>query len=451
MKIEVHLQGGIRRVIDITPGATKGATIGVDVYNVDGTLFVPSTGGSGGQVSISSWELILNIPPNVVALANTATTGIYVVTGSGTSATRSIVAGDGMSIADGNGVVGNPTVSHADTSSVSNVTATYTGAVVPDVIGFTFDQFGHVTGHTFSGRLLDHNMLNDIQGGSIGQSYHFTAAQHAGLLPWSGLDPSDYALITQTITNGDAAHAPSGDAVFDALALKANIPAGYIDGLPMQWVSGTALTVGSGSAYIEATGNIVQVPTAIAKAGLALAVASWYHVYLYLNAGVPDIEISTTAPVVYSGTARSKTGDSSRRYVGSFKTLASTDIIKFTHNPGTGEIAYLGNINAGPLSVVAGGSATVATTVSCAASVPITGRVAKLLANNNATGQIAYVSNSEALNALSTANWLAFIPSAGVVYANFQLDSSQAFNYLYDAAPVGGTLFVRVVGYTYGR
>ena len=31
------------------------------------------------------------------------------------------------------------------------------------------------------------------------------------------------AVIASTITNGDTTHAPSGDAVFDALSLKANI------------------------------------------------------------------------------------------------------------------------------------------------------------------------------------------------------------------------------------
>ena len=68
MKIEVHLQGGLRKIIDITPGATVGATIGKNVFNADGTLFVPAQTGNTSQLSITSWELILNIPPNVTAL-----------------------------------------------------------------------------------------------------------------------------------------------------------------------------------------------------------------------------------------------------------------------------------------------------------------------------------------------------------------------------------------------
>ncbi len=115
MKIEVHLQGGLRKIIDITPGATVGATIGTNVYNSDGTLFVPSTGGGSQPVAVTSWELILNIPPNVVALAETTTTGLYVVTGAGTSVTRTIAAVSGQTtVSNGSGVSGNPTVGLAD-------------------------------------------------------------------------------------------------------------------------------------------------------------------------------------------------------------------------------------------------------------------------------------------------------------------------------------------------
>lgn len=115
MKIEVHLQGGLRKIIDITPGATVGATIGRNVFNADGTLYVPPSSGDSPKLSITSWELILNIPPNVNALANTATTGLYVVTGLGTSATREIESVSGeTTVTNGDGVSGNPAVGLAD-------------------------------------------------------------------------------------------------------------------------------------------------------------------------------------------------------------------------------------------------------------------------------------------------------------------------------------------------
>lgn len=116
MKIEVHPQGGTRRVIEIEAGATKGATVGVNIWNQDGSLFVPTavppeTGGA----PITYWRLILEIPPNVVALAETATTGLYVITGAGTSETRSIQAAPGeTTVSNGDGVAGNPTIGLAD-------------------------------------------------------------------------------------------------------------------------------------------------------------------------------------------------------------------------------------------------------------------------------------------------------------------------------------------------
>lgn len=116
MKIEVHKQGGTRLVVEMEPGATNGATIGRNVWNADGTLFdpAPSTPGQPGQPPITYWPLILEIPPNVTALAETGTTGIYVVTGPGSSVTRQITVGPGLAITNPSGVAGNPHITRTD-------------------------------------------------------------------------------------------------------------------------------------------------------------------------------------------------------------------------------------------------------------------------------------------------------------------------------------------------
>ena len=92
MKIEVHKQGGTRKVIDIEAGATKGATVGVNVWNQDGTLFVPASGGTptpgGGYVTY--WRFILEIPANIVALAALTGTGIVRRTGDSTFDTAAV-------------------------------------------------------------------------------------------------------------------------------------------------------------------------------------------------------------------------------------------------------------------------------------------------------------------------------------------------------------------------
>ena len=53
---------------------------------------------------------------NLTALAETGSNGLYVKTGSGTSATRSIDAGAGISVANGDGIGGNPTVAISNTA-----------------------------------------------------------------------------------------------------------------------------------------------------------------------------------------------------------------------------------------------------------------------------------------------------------------------------------------------
>jgi hypothetical protein len=151
------------------------------------------------------------------AVESLTTTGLAVRTGDNTWTTRGILPGPGIDVTFSNGVAGDPTIAHANTSSVTDITATFTGGTVPDQISLTFDTFGHVLTRNITGRTLDHNDTGALQGGNATERYHFTAAEHAGLLPWASEAPGDYALITQTITDGDTTHAPSGDAVFDAL------------------------------------------------------------------------------------------------------------------------------------------------------------------------------------------------------------------------------------------
>lgn len=138
MKIEVHLQGGLRKIIDIEPRATWGATIGTNVFNADGTLFVPTTGGGGQSVAVTSWEMILNIPPNVAALATFSGTGLYTITGPGASIGRAVAGTAGrIGVTNGDGVAGNPTV------DLVPVTDTGVGAAL---VKITVDGWGRTIG-----------------------------------------------------------------------------------------------------------------------------------------------------------------------------------------------------------------------------------------------------------------------------------------------------------------
>ncbi|ALN79515.1 hypothetical protein [Lysobacter antibioticus] len=158
---------------------------------------------------------------------------------------------------------------------------------------------------------------------------------------------------------------------------------GYIDGLRLLYVSANAVTADSGSAYIQGLARRVDVSTAIAKSSLSLSASTWYHVYLFESAGVADIEIVTTAPAAaYNGTARSKTGDTSRRYLGSVRTDGSGNILAFTHYGN--RIAYDAG-GSGTLRPLANGNATSDTAVSLASYVPVTTTVATLLLSTNSS------------------------------------------------------------------
>lgn len=233
-----------------------------------------------------------------------------------------------------------------------------------------------------------------------------------------------------------------------------SIPKDYISGFRVEWLSSNSLMVGTGAAYVPSIDRILTFASSITKSSISLTSDSWFHIYIFNNSGTPDFEVVSTVPSSeYFGTARTKSGDNSRRYIGSVRTIAAASIAKFSHNPEIGQITYLEDINSSPFRVVSGGAAIVATSVSCSDAVPVTSRLAKFLANNNATGagQFVYMSNSDSVNSLSTTFWMSFINPTGSFYAEFPLDSSGSFNYMYSSSPAGGMVFIRVVGYSYVR
>lgn len=233
-------------------------------------------------------------------------------------------------------------------------------------------------------------------------------------------------------------------------AVQSTVEPGYIDGMTMQWVSGTSLTVTSGTCYIPSVGSNVNFPAAINKAGLALSASTFYHVYAFLNSGVPDIEIVTTAPSSpYNGSARTKTGDTTRRYIGSVLTDGSSAIFNFMQ-PEENRVIYRTPSGAAPQAVLSTGVATVATSVSCALVVPTTATTATITFINNANAG----SNMRVLESLGTygATGSLYGVTAGVaISADMPLNASQQFQYYMTTAPSAGGGNAQVTGYTFGR
>lgn len=266
-----------------------------------------------------------------------------------------------------------------------------------------------------------------------------------------GVDPAKPFLYAQDQTTG--AQVPvvfvQGDSGGGGGGISDAALGDYISGLEMQWDSGTGLTVKTGAAYIESVGKVVDVAANITKSGLTLSNSIWYHVYLYLNSGVPDIEIVTDAPAApYKGMARSKTADSSRRYIGSVKTGASGGIIKFRHLVKTNSIRYYSAYS--NQAVLSLGKGTTPTTVNVSPFVPLTSIIAQGFMLNASTDQAVYMTNSDVGSDATTAP-LAFIQANGVVIGEILLDANQTLIYQYAAAPAGNGFFINVTGYDYLR
>lgn len=225
-------------------------------------------------------------------------------------------------------------------------------------------------------------------------------------------------------------------------------PKGYIDGLRMIWISGTQIQVSTGSAYVPGPKRTAELTAAVTLTP-TLAASTWYNCYLTVSGVTVSVEAVTTAPAAaYNGVARTKTGDTSRRYIGSFKTNASSQIIRFTHYPAVGAIKYLTDINGSGLQVLANGNSTVSTTVSVAGVVPMTGYVMDSFAENTGT-TVIYINNPD-MGAAGPSSILQFLRANGVIFGEMSINDSQQFNYSLNSASTNG-LTVWCVGYKFAR
>jgi hypothetical protein len=230
----------------------------------------------------------------------------------------------------------------------------------------------------------------------------------------------------------------------------------HLTGFKMTWLSNTSLSVSSGQCVLP-SGDSISAPSTITKSSLSLSASTWYHLYVYLNAGVPDIDVSTTAPAsAYIGTARTKTGDTTRRYVGSIKTNSSSQIYNFRHNPMNGAVIYQDKTTSTPFRVINNGVATVETTVSVSAAVPVTSFVAQLSMINVSTNNVAaWFNNDDSTASGPPGNGITGLAANSIglstAYIDFPLASDQSFTYWNQVAPSGSAVYVDVIAYYYER
>lgn len=231
-------------------------------------------------------------------------------------------------------------------------------------------------------------------------------------------------------------------------------PKGYIYGLDMEWISATSIRITSGAAHIESLGRVVELDAAITVSSISLGANAWGHAYLWLNGTTPAIEIVTTAPAAaYFGSARSKTGDATRRYLGSVRTDGSGNILNFLVTDGT-HLLYRNQQDSAQFRLLNNGVATTETSVSLASVVPPTSRAAIIRITNASampTNSNLYTGTSDDSASGPPFSGIVAVGISSNAFVAHPVNSSQAMTYWYSTAPASTGGFVDVYGYIYDR
>lgn len=208
---------------------------------------------------------------------------------------------------------------------------------------------------------------------------------------------------------------------------------------------GTDVTVSEGTAWVPALGYPVRMPVEQTVA-LPSATNAWVHLYLYVESdGVSEVEAVTTAPASpYFGVARAKTGDTTRRYLGSVRLDGSGNPLPSEMR---GElVVYLANVTGAPYRVLTNGTNIAATEVACSSVIPVSARLAHLYFTNAGTAGISFSSGSGISGFSSVVN-----PTDGVEL-EMLLSASQSFYYRCEVgSPPANGLYADVWGYTLER
>lgn len=236
------------------------------------------------------------------------------------------------------------------------------------------------------------------------------------------------------------------------------------NGLFLAWTTpGTNhnnVSVGSGSCYIPSEGKVISTSTAITPpSSTTLSASTHYYVYGYNNGGVLALDpLSTIAPdPPYSGTARTKAGDNTRRYLGQVLTNTTPAIISFRHLSDN-SIVY-DNVNpvAAPFAVATslppGAEATLNLSGALPPNVCEFARMGGGLAIST-TGGLVWLNFNLGAAGMRVAETGATISTAGGIYI-FTIDvplnsATPSFLYMF-AGPAGSTCSFRCTGYKYAR
>ncbi|QHJ80687.1 MAG: hypothetical protein [Caudoviricetes sp.] len=218
-----------------------------------------------------------------------------------------------------------------------------------------------------------------------------------------------------------------------------------ISGLVMGYVSPSTISISPGSAWIPSLLSPISLQSAVNVNVSSVSGSSWGHLYIYQNSsGQPAVEVSLTAPSApYAGFARTKQGDTSRRYIGSvrfdsgavrnFRMVSENQLFWMTNAGFTGRI-------------LTSGSATTSTSIPLTLAAPVTvTSITSRFINNDSS--VSYVVANSDFPASASAFQVNPMTSFGTEFA---VSSSGTISYWY-LGPNSGGAFIDVIGYKFGR
>jgi len=223
--------------------------------------------------------------------------------------------------------------------------------------------------------------VRDLTAAHNGKSFTITAYDAAGDEQRTGCV---YTHATRTLTRGTLEDSSTGSAInlTSAAVVTVTITAGmgnsldmvmrsHIGGLLITKGTGNTINISAGTAYVPASDRVLSFAGVTSASAGALGVSQWHQVYLYDNAGTVSLEVVNNAnppSTPYVGTARQGGTNSNRRWIGCFRTDASSNVVAYeVMAEGASYSAYA--IGA-PIRVLNNGVATTVTQVSIASAVP---------------------------------------------------------------------------------
>ena len=307
-----------------------------------------------------------------------------------------------------------------------------------------------ISGADINGKTLSYvpggSMLVNMAGVDLWLGDDFTASNGSLLTLMAGAETVSQMSITVFGSFSVADHYTKAedDALMAAMQAQINrlYSGTYIQGLDLEFVSGTSLKVLQGSAWVPGTGQVTLAADLSISTGLILAAQAIHYAYLTPTG---TIEVSLTSATKYAGTAYSKTGDTSRRLIGMYFTLASV-IYPFMV---TGSEYIFAKTNVSNfLEVVTTGTASAATLVNIAGVAPVNATALNMFLVLGAnTGVALVVSNTTFTGA---ADGLFAMPGQSSTSTSFYRHPLKPFRALYYSS-AGQSCFIRISSFNFER